>query len=75
MNVFECRGRELHVRILAHRDPAALSKGSSINTFLEQVTFQVVPMLVDLVIAIVFFLALTICLLISALHWAMRIVT
>ncbi|KAJ6187413.1 hypothetical protein N7519_002321 [Penicillium mononematosum] len=35
---------------------SALSKGSSINTFLEQVTFQVVPMLVDLVIAVVFFL-------------------
>lgn len=35
---------------------SALSKGSSINTFLEQVTFQVVPMLVDLVIAIVYFL-------------------
>ena len=35
---------------------SALSKGSSINTFLEQVTFQVVPMLVDLVIAFVFFL-------------------
>ncbi|KAJ5774292.1 Vacuolar ABC heavy metal transporter (H.t1.c1) [Penicillium paradoxum] len=35
---------------------SALSKGSSINTFLEQVTFQVVPMLVDLIIAIVYFL-------------------
>ncbi|KAJ5997053.1 hypothetical protein N7522_008713 [Penicillium canescens] len=35
---------------------SALSKGSSINTFLEQVTFQVVPMLVDLVVAIAFFL-------------------
>lgn len=35
---------------------SALSKGSSINTFLEQVTFQVVPMLVDLVVAIVYFL-------------------
>lgn len=35
---------------------SALSKGSSINTFLEQVTFQVVPMLVDLCVAIVFFL-------------------
>lgn len=35
---------------------SALSKGSSINTFLEQVTFQVVPMLVDLVIAIVYFM-------------------
>lgn len=35
---------------------SALSKGNSINTFLEQVTFQVVPMLVDLCIAIAFFL-------------------
>lgn len=35
---------------------SALSKGSSINTFLEQVTFQVVPMLVDLCVAIVFLL-------------------
>lgn len=35
---------------------SALSKGSSINTFLEQVTFQVVPMLIDLVVAIIYFL-------------------
>ena len=35
---------------------SALSKGNSINTFLEQVTFQVVPMLIDLVIAIAYFL-------------------
>lgn len=35
---------------------SALSKGSSINTFLEQITFQVVPMLVDLCVAIVYFL-------------------
>ncbi|KAF2138341.1 uncharacterized protein K452DRAFT_234434 [Aplosporella prunicola CBS 121167] len=35
---------------------SALGKGSSINTFLEQVTFQVVPMLVDLCVAIAFFL-------------------
>lgn len=35
---------------------SALSKGSSINTFLEQVTFQVVPMLIDLCIAIGYFL-------------------
>ncbi|KAJ6131446.1 hypothetical protein N7523_001906 [Penicillium sp. IBT 18751x] len=35
---------------------SALSKGSSINTFLEQVTFQVVPMLIDLCIAVVYFL-------------------
>ena len=31
---------------------SALSKGNSINTFLEQVTFQVFPMLIDLVVAI-----------------------
>ncbi|KAF9885727.1 hypothetical protein FE257_012612 [Aspergillus nanangensis] len=35
---------------------SALSKGSSINTFLEQVTFQVVPMLIDLIVAIVYLL-------------------
>lgn len=34
---------------------SALSKGSSINTFLEQVTFQVVPMLIDLGIAVGYF--------------------
>lgn len=31
---------------------SALSKGQSINTFLEQVTFQVLPMLIDLAVAI-----------------------
>lgn len=35
---------------------SALSKGSSINTFLEQVTFQVLPMLIDLGVAIAYFL-------------------
>lgn len=35
---------------------SALSKGNSINTFLEQVTFQVVPMLIDLGVAIGYFL-------------------
>lgn len=35
---------------------SALGKGSSINTFLEQVTFQVVPMLIDLGLAIGYFL-------------------
>lgn len=35
---------------------SALSKGNAINTFLEQVTFQVVPMLVDLGVAIAYFL-------------------
>lgn len=35
---------------------SALSKGNSINTFLEQVTFQVVPMLIDLGVAIGYFM-------------------
>jgi len=35
---------------------SALGKGNSINSFLESVTFQVLPMLVDLVIALVYFL-------------------
>lgn len=35
---------------------SALSKGNSINTFLEQVTFQVLPMLVDLCVAIGYFM-------------------
>ncbi|USP76339.1 ABC transporter aclQ [Curvularia clavata] len=35
---------------------SALGKGSSINTFLEQVTFSVVPMLIDLTVAIAYFL-------------------
>jgi len=34
---------------------SALNKGASINQFLEQVTFQVLPMLVDLGVAIVYF--------------------
>lgn len=35
---------------------SALGKGNSINSFLEQVTFQVIPMLVDLCVAIGFLL-------------------
>jgi ABC-type bacteriocin/lantibiotic exporter with double-glycine peptidase domain len=35
---------------------SAMNKGSSINTFLEQVTFNVVPMMVDLCVAIAYFL-------------------
>lgn len=35
---------------------SALSKGNSINTFLEQITFQVVPMLIDLGVAVGYFL-------------------
>ncbi|KFZ14554.1 hypothetical protein V502_06026 [Pseudogymnoascus sp. VKM F-4520 (FW-2644)] len=34
---------------------SALSKGAAINTFLEQITFQVLPMLIDLVLAIIYF--------------------
>jgi ATP-binding cassette, subfamily B, vacuolar membrane transporter HMT1/ACLQ len=34
---------------------SALSKGNAINNFLEQVTFQVLPMIFDLGVAIVFF--------------------
>lgn len=34
---------------------SALSKGNAINTFLEQITFSMIPMLVDLLVAIVYF--------------------
>ncbi|KAI0901763.1 hypothetical protein F4806DRAFT_490238 [Annulohypoxylon nitens] len=34
---------------------SALNKGSSVNAFLEQVTFQVFPMLIDLFVAISYF--------------------
>ncbi|CAI4219135.1 unnamed protein product [Parascedosporium putredinis] len=34
---------------------SALNKGGAINTFLEQVTFQLIPMIVDLFLAIYFF--------------------
>jgi ATP-binding cassette, subfamily B, vacuolar membrane transporter HMT1/ACLQ len=35
---------------------SALGKGNSINNFLDQITFQVVPMIVDLVVAVAYFL-------------------
>ena len=35
---------------------SALGKGASLNTFLESITFNVLPMLVDLVVAVVYFL-------------------
>ncbi|PVI05318.1 hypothetical protein DM02DRAFT_624328 [Periconia macrospinosa] len=35
---------------------SALGKGSSVNTFLEQATFQVAPMLLDLAVAVGYFL-------------------
>ncbi len=34
---------------------SALNKGASINNFLEQVTFQVIPMLIDLGVAVFYF--------------------
>jgi ABC-type transport system involved in Fe-S cluster assembly fused permease/ATPase subunit len=34
---------------------SALSKGNAINNFLEQATFQVLPMIFDLVVAVVYF--------------------
>ncbi|KAI1335560.1 hypothetical protein F5Y15DRAFT_397732 [Xylariaceae sp. FL0016] len=34
---------------------SALNKGASVNSFLEQVTFQVCPMIVDLLVAITYF--------------------
>jgi len=34
---------------------SALNKGASINTFLEQVTFYVIPMFIDLIFAVYFF--------------------
>lgn len=34
---------------------SALSKGNAINNFLEQVTFSMIPMLVDLFVAIIYF--------------------
>lgn len=35
---------------------SALGKGASLNTFLESITFNVLPMLIDLAVAIVYFL-------------------
>lgn len=35
---------------------SALGKGSSLNTFLESITFNVLPMLVDLGVAVIYFL-------------------
>ncbi len=35
---------------------SALNKDNSINTFLEQVTFQVLPIFIDLAVAIGYFL-------------------
>jgi hypothetical protein len=52
---------------------SALGKGSSINTFLEQVTFSVVPMLLDLGAAIGYFLVKYIYLTIRMAQWRAEI--
>ncbi|KAF2022953.1 hypothetical protein EK21DRAFT_119223 [Setomelanomma holmii] len=49
-------GLDLHLGKKTGEVLSALGKGSSINTFLEQVIFQVVPMLTDLAVAIGYFL-------------------
>lgn len=47
---------EFHLNKSTGEVLSALSKGNSINTFLEQITFQMLPMVIDLVIAVGFFL-------------------
>lgn len=49
-------GLDFHVNKKMGEVLSALTKGNSINTFLEQVTFQVLPMFIDLAIAIGYFL-------------------
>ncbi|KAJ5118279.1 hypothetical protein N7526_009916 [Penicillium atrosanguineum] len=49
-------GLDFHLNKKMGEVLSALTKGSSINTFLEQVTFQVLPMFIDLAIAIGYFL-------------------
>ena len=49
-------GLDFHLNKKMGEVLSALTKGSSINTFLEQVTFQVLPMFIDLGIAIGYFL-------------------
>lgn len=47
---------DFHVSKRGGEVTSALNKGASINNFLEQVTFQVFPMLIDLLVAVVYFL-------------------
>lgn len=49
-------GLDFHLNKKMGEVLSALTKGNSINTFLEQVTFQVLPMFIDLGIAIGYFL-------------------
>jgi ABC-type transport system involved in Fe-S cluster assembly fused permease/ATPase subunit len=46
---------DFHLKKRTGEIQSALNKGGAINQFLEQVTFQVFPMILDLLIAIVFF--------------------
>ncbi|CAK7271417.1 ATP-binding cassette-type vacuolar membrane transporter Hmt1 [Sporothrix epigloea] len=47
---------DFHVGKRGGEVTSALNKGASINNFLEQVTFQVFPMLIDLLVAVIYFL-------------------
>ncbi|KAF2755246.1 hypothetical protein EJ05DRAFT_442771 [Pseudovirgaria hyperparasitica] len=47
---------EFHISKKTGEVVSALNKGTAINTFLEQITFNVLPMLVDLVLAFGYFL-------------------
>jgi ABC-type transport system involved in Fe-S cluster assembly fused permease/ATPase subunit len=54
-NHVHCLSLDFHLSKRTGEVLSALNKGSAINQFLEQVTFQVFPMLIDLFIAITFF--------------------
>ncbi|GMG47879.1 unnamed protein product [Aspergillus oryzae var. brunneus] len=49
-------GLDFHMNKKMGEVLSALTKGNSINTFLEQVTFQVLPMIFDMAIAVGYFL-------------------
>lgn len=51
-NHVHCLSLDFHLSKRTGEVLSALNKGSAINQFLEQVTFQVIPMLFDLVLAI-----------------------
>lgn len=54
-NHVHCLSLDFHLSKRTGEVLSALNKGSAINQFLEQVTFQVVPMLFDLLISIFLF--------------------
>lgn len=54
-NHVHCLSLDFHLSKRTGEVLSALNKGSAINQFLEQVTFQVIPMLFDLILAITVF--------------------